>query len=72
LYALTEQYLKESSNPKNDFKKVLDAEIKYKIAYRQVMDKKTKILDYELQQSKLQAQFDTLNDEIDDKINDLR
>jgi predicted transcriptional regulator len=72
LYVLTEAYLKESSVAKNDFRKVLDAEIKYKIQFKEVMNKKNKILDYELQQSKLQAQFDKLNDEIDEKIEDLR
>lgn len=47
LQAATEFYLGEQINQKNDFKKVLDAEIKYKLAFREYMDKKTKILDYE-------------------------
>ena len=40
LQSATEFYLSEQINQKNDFKKVLDAEMKYKLAFREFMDKK--------------------------------
>lgn len=41
LYNTTENFIQEQIESKNDFKKALEAELKYKLAYREVQDKKS-------------------------------
>lgn len=45
LFLSTKEFLEEEEKKDNDFEKVLDAERKYKKAYREVQDKKIKIND---------------------------
>jgi hypothetical protein len=43
---------------KNDFRKCMEAEIKYKTAYKDVEDKRAKIIDYDNQLAKVKVQFE--------------
>ena len=47
LFKATNDFLQEQKSINFDFKKVLDAEFKYKTAYRDVQDKKGRIMELE-------------------------
>ena len=71
LFESTKEYLQECIDYKNDFKRMLDAENKYKLAYREVQDKRSKVLDYQNEYQKTKVDFERINEEIEIKIKEL-
>lgn len=67
----TEQFLLDQKDKQNDFRKLLDSEIRFKVAYREYMDLKQKIMFTEWQLQKNKEKLLKIGEEIKDRIEQL-
>ena len=74
LFKATNHYLEESQKKigVRDFNKIVEAELSYKTAFRNVQDKKAKILDQENQVKLDKEEYDNMNETIENEIKNLK
>lgn len=71
LYQATKTYLNVKRDNGNDYKKVLDAEMKYKLAYLKYEDSKVKTIDLENSVQTFKTKIKQTQVDIDEKLKDL-
>ena len=71
VYEVTKEFL-EQRKVEDDVRKIIEAEYKYKQAFRELQDKRSQVLDYENQYHLHKISYEKVNEEIQVNIMKLQ